>query len=98
MNPKNLHSVLNSGTLRRRFAYLAIVAVVSGAITVAAHAPGGSDPTSVTKTLVTRALAILGSNIPLRQKQEQLRVVVKQSFDFTEMSRSVLGTHWNNLT
>jgi phospholipid transport system substrate-binding protein len=36
--------------------------------------------------------------VPLKQKQGRLRGVVENSFDFTEMSRSALGTHWRDLT
>lgn len=71
-------------------ATLAIAASVSTA---------ANDPSAVVQELVNQALNVLRDNqMPLKQKQDRLRGVVEDSFDFTEMSRSALGTHWRDLT
>jgi phospholipid transport system substrate-binding protein len=84
------------GLMRRLLAAAAIAGLlVRGAL---ARADTG-DPEAVAKTLVNQALSVLNnSQLTVRQKQESLRGVVEASFDFTEMSRSALGTHWRTLT
>ncbi|SRR5579875_1296574 len=82
--------------VRRALGGLTAVSIAI-AIGIAARADSG-DPTAVARTLVNQALSVLGSNMTTHEKQERLRGVVEQSFDFTEMSRSALGYHWRDLT
>ena len=63
-------------------------------------APAWADePMSVVKTTVNQALEVLqDKSAPLAQRQDKLRQIVAQTFDFTEMARSALGYHWKEIT
>jgi phospholipid transport system substrate-binding protein len=63
-------------------------------------APAWADePMSVVKTTVNQALGVLqDKSAPLAQRQDKLRQIVAQTFDFTEMARSALGYHWKEIT
>jgi phospholipid transport system substrate-binding protein len=75
------------------------VAIVAAALATAVPVRASNDPAVVVHGLVDQALGVLRNNqMPLAQKQERLRALVAQSFDFTEMSRSALGYHWRSLT
>jgi phospholipid transport system substrate-binding protein len=57
------------------------------------------DPMNVVKTTVDQALEVLrDKNTPLAQRQDKLRQIVAQTFDFTEMAKSALGYHWKQIT
>jgi phospholipid transport system substrate-binding protein len=57
------------------------------------------DPMSVVKTTVNQALEVLqDKSTPLAQRQDKLRQIVAQTFDFTEMAKSALGYHWKEIT
>jgi len=57
------------------------------------------DPMTVVKTTVNQALEVLqNKSAPLAQRQDKLRQIVAQTFDFTEMAKSALGYHWKELT
>ena len=57
------------------------------------------DPMSVVKTTVNQALEVLqDKSAPLAQRQDKLRQIVAQTFDFTEMAKSALGYHWKAIT
>jgi len=57
------------------------------------------DPMSVVKTTVNQALDVLrDTSSPLAQRQDKLRQIVAQTFDFKEMAKSALGYHWKELT
>lgn len=57
------------------------------------------DPMSVVKTTVDQALDVLrDTSSPLAQRQDKLRQIVAQTFDFKEMAKSALGYHWKELT
>jgi phospholipid transport system substrate-binding protein len=57
------------------------------------------DPMSIVKTTVNQALEVLqDKQTPLAQRQDRLRQIVAQTFDFTEMAKSALGYHWKELT
>jgi phospholipid transport system substrate-binding protein len=62
--------------------------------------PAWADaPMDVVKTTVDQALGVLrDTSAPLAQRQDKLRQIVAQTFDFTEMSKSALGYHWKQLT
>ncbi len=53
----------------------------------------------VTKTAVNQALAIFrDQKTPLVQRRREMRDLLAAHFDFAEMARSALGTHWKGLT
>jgi phospholipid transport system substrate-binding protein len=57
------------------------------------------EPMSVVKTTVNQALEVLqDKSAPLAQRQDKLRQIVAQTFDFTEMAKSALGYHWKEIT
>lgn len=57
------------------------------------------DPMGVVKTTVDQALGVLrDTQTPLAQRQDKLRQIVAETFDFTQMSKSALGPHWNKIT
>jgi len=57
------------------------------------------DPMSVVKVTVNQALDVLrDTSSPLAQRQDKLRQIVAQTFDFKEMAKSALGYHWKDLT
>jgi phospholipid transport system substrate-binding protein len=75
------------------------IATMAAALAIAVSTRAASDPSVVVQGLVNQALSVLrDSSMAMKQKQDRLRGVVEQSFDFTEMARSALGTHWRNLT
>ncbi len=54
---------------------------------------------AMTQGLVRRSLQILrNTNAPVTQRRRDLRAVLEGHFDFAEMSRSALGSHWRKLT
>ncbi len=57
------------------------------------------DPMPVVKSTVDQALQVLRDNqTPLAQRQDKLRQIVAETFDFTEMAKSALGYHWKQLS
>jgi phospholipid transport system substrate-binding protein len=92
---------------RSKFARLITAAVAT--VAVALLAPGltpapaqadtGTSPMVVAQTMVNTALKVLANkSTPVQLRRRQLRHVVENHFDFTEMSRSALGYHWRSLT
>jgi phospholipid transport system substrate-binding protein len=56
-------------------------------------------PMTVVKTTVDQALDVLrDTSSPLAQRQDKLRQIVAQTFDFKEMAKSALGYHWKELS
>jgi len=63
-----------------------------------ARADDANAPMPVVQNTVNQALAVLrDKSSPLQQRQEKLRQIVAQTFDFTEMAKSALGYHWKRL-
>ena len=63
-----------------------------------ARAEDANAPMAVVQNTVNEALAVLRDKAsPLQQRQEKLRQIVAQTFDFTEMAKSALGYHWKTL-
>jgi phospholipid transport system substrate-binding protein len=57
------------------------------------------SPMAVVQGTVNQALDVLrDKQTPLAQRQEKLRQIVANTFDFTEMAKSALGYHWKQLT
>jgi phospholipid transport system substrate-binding protein len=97
MTPKPIPRFLH----RRAIAILTLtVALVVSLAPSRFLAPAwADDPMSVVKTTVNQALEVLrDKSTPLAQRQDKLRQIVAETFDFTEMARSALGYHWKELT
>jgi phospholipid transport system substrate-binding protein len=63
-----------------------------------ARADDANAPMAAVQNTVNEALAVLrDKSAPLQQRQEKLRQIVAQTFDFTEMAKSALGYHWKQL-
>jgi phospholipid transport system substrate-binding protein len=63
-----------------------------------ARADDANAPMTVVQGTVNQALTVLrDKSSPLQQRQEKLRQIVAQTFDFTEMAKSALGYHWKRL-
>ncbi|HTW88530.1 MAG TPA: ABC transporter substrate-binding protein [Candidatus Binataceae bacterium] len=74
------------------------IAAIAAVMTIAAPSRAANSPSAVVQGLVNQALGVLRDNsMPISQKQDRLRGLVAQTFDFTEMARSALGTHWRDL-
>jgi phospholipid transport system substrate-binding protein len=57
------------------------------------------EPMGVVKGTVNQALDVLrDKRSPLKERQDKLRQIVSQTFDFKEMARSALGYHWRQIT
>jgi len=99
-------SKMNEGTAPRRARAIALIsaiaivmAIVMGTLSVTRVGADTGDPMSVVKGLVNPALALLKNDqLTLAQKGAQMRQLVSDAFDYTEMSRSALGYHWKTLT
>ena len=79
----------------------AAIAIIVGQqrFVLTARADDGGAPMTVVQNTVNQALEVLRDKAsPLPQRQEKLRQIVAQSFDFTEMSKSALGYQWKKLT
>ena len=77
-----------------------MVILVAAAALPAAAAPdaAGSTPMAVVKAAVNQALQIFRDRkTPLPERRRRLRDLLAAHFDFDDMSRSVLGTHWKGL-
>jgi phospholipid transport system substrate-binding protein len=86
---------------RRAIAMLAIATALALSLAPSRFiAPArADDPTSVVKTTVNKALEVLrDTQTPLAQRQDKLRQIVAETFDFTEMAKSAMGYHWRKLT
>jgi len=92
---------------RRRHLTLPVVLTLTAAIAIVlcqrrfvipARADDANAPMTVVQNTVNQALEVLRDrSAPLPQRQEKLRQIVAQSFDFTQMAKSALGYHWKTL-
>jgi phospholipid transport system substrate-binding protein len=82
---------------------LAVLGIPLVLVLAAAAAPGtagaaATSPTAVVKAAVNQALAIFrDQKTPLPERRKQMRDLLAAHFDFNEMARSALGTHWHTL-
>jgi phospholipid transport system substrate-binding protein len=64
----------------------------------AANSAAETSPMAVVKAAVIQAFAIFrDQKTPLPERRRKLRDLLAAHFDFAEMSRSVLGPHWQTL-
>ncbi len=76
-----------------------VIAAVSLVCASASLAHAATDPMTVVKTVVDQAIEVLKDRqTPLPQRQQKLRELVDNNFDFRAMARSALGYHWRNIT
>src|SRR5713101_3055375 len=90
-------------TPSRRHLTLPVLLTITAAIAIVVcqsrFARADDSPMPVVQNTVNQALAVLrDKSAPLQQRQEKLRQIVAQTFDFTEMAKSALGYHWKQLT
>ena len=89
-------SASRARALVRASVFALCVSICIGAAASRAHA---DEPMSVVQTTVNQALEVLrNKQVPLAQRQDQLRKIVSATFDFKEMARSALGYHWRQIT
>lgn len=92
----NKTSAARVAAAARLGAFALCLALLFGA---AASNASADEPMSVVQTTVNQALEVLRNRqIPLAQRQDQLRQIVSATFDFKEMARSALGYHWRQIT
>jgi phospholipid transport system substrate-binding protein len=97
MTPNSIQGFMH----RRAIVVLTLIAalVVSLAPSRLLAPAWADEPMSVVKTTVNQALQVLqDKSAPLAQRQDKLRQIVAQTFDFTEMAKSALGYHWKEIT
>jgi phospholipid transport system substrate-binding protein len=85
---------------RRAFGILTLLAVIALSLAPSRliASARADEPMGVVKSTVDEALGVLrDTSTPLAQRQDKLRQIVAQTFDFTEMSKSALGYHWKQL-
>lgn len=64
-----------------------------------AHAAVAGDPMALVKTTVNQVVSVLQDKAtPQQARRQRLFELVSGRFDFTDMARQTLGTHWNQLT
>jgi phospholipid transport system substrate-binding protein len=98
--------MMTPNSIQRFLHRRAIVVLTLTAALVVSLAPSrfltpawADDPMSVVKTTVNQALEVLqDKSAPLAQRQDKLRQIVAQTFDFTEMAKSALGYHWKDIS
>jgi phospholipid transport system substrate-binding protein len=72
------------------------VAITIGAASSRAWA---DEPMTVVQNTVNQAIGVLrNKQLPLPDRQDQLRKIVSATFDFKEMARSAMGYHWRQIT
>lgn len=61
------------------------------------HETYGGQPTEQVRTTVQTVLALLRDR-PSHEIEQELRLVIEERFDFAEMAKRSLGSHWRRLT
>ena len=89
-----------SSCVRPLLAVVSIMILLAAAAIPAAAASDapGSTPMAVVKAAVNQALQIFrDQKTPLPERRRQMRDLLAAHFDFDDMARSTLGTHWKGL-
>src|SRR6266851_6058011 len=100
--PESGNPVKSPGKILRVIGTAALIAI-SFALAAGHYSAGVASvddgAMAMTQGLVRRSLQILrNTNAPVTQRRRDLRAVLEGHFDFAEMSRSALGSHWRKLT
>jgi phospholipid transport system substrate-binding protein len=101
MHPGNFTSTSRLINPRRHIAKILATAlgIVMTALMLVQSPAWADDPGTVVQNTVNQALKVLrDKDTPLAQRQEQLRQIVANAFEFTEMGKSALGSHWRQLS
>lgn len=82
---------------------LRIAPLLAAALFAAAPAAWAGEPTNQIKAVVDKVISILRDaslRAPERQdeRRTKLRTAITAAFDFEEMAKSALATHWHNRT
>jgi len=90
---------------RRQSSWLAasslVLATLALTLAFALGASADGDPMAAVKGTVNQVLSIVSDpsyKSATSQRREQLREVITQRFDFTDMARSAMGYHWRSLS
>jgi len=79
-------------------AMLAIICVALGMCS-AVYADVSNDPMAMVKSTVSQVVNVLqNKSTPATERRKQLISLVSDRFDFTDMARQTLGSHWTQLT
>src|SRR5262249_20301184 len=96
MRTIGIKTALNARKIGTRAALFLTCILLIGASAVPSRA---DEPMSVVQTTVNNSLQVLrNKQLPLSERQDQLRKIVNGTFDFKEMARSALGYHWRQIT
>jgi phospholipid transport system substrate-binding protein len=69
------------------------------ALTVEQPAGATGDAITSVKTIIDQSVAVFKQqDIPDDARQKKLRAIAESHFDFSEMARSAVGTHWRTFT
>ena len=100
-HPGNLAAISMLINSRRHLTKLLAIAlmIMIAALMLVESPAWADDPGTVVQKTVNQALKVLrDKETPLAQRQEQLRQIVANAFEFTEMGKSALGVHWRQLS
>ncbi len=102
---KDANELLSAtGGYTRRLARITAAMAVAATLVVmtlslAAHAEVASDPMALVKSTVNEVVSVLqDKTTPQQVRRQHLLDLVAGRFDFAEMARQSLGTHWKQLT
>ncbi len=79
-------------------AAISLVLALAVRTSPASSSAAGTSPMAVVKAAVNQALAIFrDQKTPLPERRRKMRELLAAHFDFAEMARSALGSHWQTL-
>ncbi len=86
---------MTSYSIHKRWLYL--VVAVSYLLLIALPLSAGA-PSDQTRSTIEKVLAILKDPVTKSNRLDRIRQVINPSFDFAEMAKRSLGTHWQRRT
>ena len=86
---------MTSYLIHKRWLYL--VVAVSYLLLIALPLSAGA-PSDQTRSTIEKVLAILKDPVTKSNRLDRIRQVINPSFDFAEMAKRSLGTHWQRRT
>lgn len=92
---RNVHEIKKRRRISRLAAPIIGALVIAGGFARAAQ----TQPIDMTRALLGRAVAILRDhNLTIAAKRAELKRMAAANFNFTEMARATLDSHWSALT
>ena len=82
-------------------AILVVCLSAAGAAALTVEQPAGAtgDAIASVKTIIDQSVAVFKQqDIPDDARQKKLRAIAESHFDFSEMARSAVGTHWRTFS